>query len=262
MDVYDEIPLDRIRPDPGQPRHEFTDIERLAESIFHCGLLQVPVVRRGRGGEEDSDFFYLVAGERRWRALLWLANDGRWLSGKVFCLVKGEMTRSARVLAALAENDGRQDIPFWRAGYKYRELMDLGFTQLEIAARVSRPESHITACVLIAAGLHPDIVVRLDKIPDYLYRTQCLQLSRLLNEDYEPDLEAQSKLLDQFLIPGVKTKRPATKRRTPADKDRFFARFIKLKHGAVYVPAEFREAVKSIVDWIEGRASRITESTQ
>src|SRR5688572_29716764 len=59
-----ELPIDRIHPNPDQPRRRFDEQElaRLAESIGRHGVLQ-PVVVRERDGSYE-----LVVGERRWRA--------------------------------------------------------------------------------------------------------------------------------------------------------------------------------------------------
>src|SRR5688500_8151803 len=59
-----ELELDRIRPNPFQPRKTFEPaaLEELAESLRHHGVLQ-PLTVRSLGGA-----FELIAGERRWRA--------------------------------------------------------------------------------------------------------------------------------------------------------------------------------------------------
>ena len=61
-----EIALDRIVPDPDQPREAFDEesIDRLAGSLRTRGVLQ-PL--RVRWSEEQSRYV-LIAGERRWRA--------------------------------------------------------------------------------------------------------------------------------------------------------------------------------------------------
>ena len=55
------LPIDRIVPNPGQPRHHFdqTALEELAASIRRYGILQPLTVRQTAGG------WALVAGERR-----------------------------------------------------------------------------------------------------------------------------------------------------------------------------------------------------
>ena len=59
------IPLDRIEPNPDQPRMEFdeTSLDELAASIREHGVLQPILVRPREQGR-----YQLVAGERRWRA--------------------------------------------------------------------------------------------------------------------------------------------------------------------------------------------------
>ncbi len=61
-----EIRLDRIQPDPNQPRHSFDEerLQELAASIREQGVLQPIVVEY----IDEGNFFRLVHGERRWRA--------------------------------------------------------------------------------------------------------------------------------------------------------------------------------------------------
>ena len=61
------IGVDRIVPNPAQPRRLFTDeaILRLADSIRIHGMIQPLCVRRP---DKDSEVYELVAGERRLRA--------------------------------------------------------------------------------------------------------------------------------------------------------------------------------------------------
>jgi ParB-like chromosome segregation protein Spo0J len=40
LNMFQNIPLDKIDPNPDQPRDHFTGIEELAESILEEGLLQ------------------------------------------------------------------------------------------------------------------------------------------------------------------------------------------------------------------------------
>jgi len=58
------IPLDKIRPNPFQPREAFSkeELEELAESIKGSGLVQ-PILVRKKG-----ETYEIIAGERRWRA--------------------------------------------------------------------------------------------------------------------------------------------------------------------------------------------------
>ncbi|MCL4491060.1 MAG: ParB/RepB/Spo0J family partition protein [Nitrospirae bacterium] len=65
-----KIPVDKIRPNPFQPRRFFDQnaLEELAKSIKQDGLNEPVIVRKVN--EEDSEFlFELIAGERRLRAV-------------------------------------------------------------------------------------------------------------------------------------------------------------------------------------------------
>lgn len=63
-DRVQKISIDKIKPDPKQPRSVFDDklIGELAQSIKRHGILQPLVVT------QQNDEYYIVAGERRWRA--------------------------------------------------------------------------------------------------------------------------------------------------------------------------------------------------
>ncbi|HYO30892.1 MAG TPA: ParB/RepB/Spo0J family partition protein, partial [Thermomicrobiales bacterium] len=61
-----EIRLDRIEPDPEQPRRTFDEakLAELAESIRQEGILQAIAVRY----DHEADRYVILHGERRWRA--------------------------------------------------------------------------------------------------------------------------------------------------------------------------------------------------
>ena len=59
------LPIDKIEPNPDQPRHEFDEsaLKELAVSIREIGVI-VPITVRQMEGEN----YQIIAGERRWRA--------------------------------------------------------------------------------------------------------------------------------------------------------------------------------------------------
>ena len=62
-----EIPVDRIRPNPAQPRlhYEPRALEELAESIRENGLIQPILVQ----SPDEEGWYELIAGHRRWLAV-------------------------------------------------------------------------------------------------------------------------------------------------------------------------------------------------
>ncbi len=128
-----EIPVDRIRPNPNQPRRAFAreGLEELAESIRAYGILQPLTVRRTETGYE------LVAGERRLRAAR-LAG-----LGSVPCLV-ARVGEEDSALLALIENLQRRDLDFWEEAEALARLISLyGLSQEQAAEKLGKSQSGV-----------------------------------------------------------------------------------------------------------------------
>ncbi len=111
------IELDRIVPDPDQPRKEFEPgaLEALAGSLRDRGQLQPVRVR----WSADAGRWVIVSGERRWRAarMAGLAN--------LACIeAKGEMTPGEILEDQLVENCIREDLKPIEQARAFRALLD------------------------------------------------------------------------------------------------------------------------------------------
>jgi ParB family chromosome partitioning protein len=129
-----EIPLDRIRPNPGQPRVRFADAElaTLTASIREHGVLQPILVT------ETIDGYQLVAGERRWRA-------ARAAGLERIPAVVRQLDTATQLEIALVENLQREDLDPIEAAHGFRRLIDeFGFSQEQVAIRVGRARSTVT----------------------------------------------------------------------------------------------------------------------
>jgi len=127
-----EIEIDRISPNPDQPRQQFDpeSLAALASSIRQHGLLQPLVVTRSGAG------YSIVAGERRWRAA-----RAAGLAA-VPAIVKETSPQSILELA-LVENLQRADLsPLEEAG-AYQMLVERGLTQEQVATRVGRSRAAV-----------------------------------------------------------------------------------------------------------------------
>lgn len=123
-----EVELDRIRPNPHQPRDEFDEsaLDGIAASLRDHGVLQPLVVR------EVTDGFELIAGERRWRAAQRAGLE------RVPVVVRDASPRESLEIA-LVENLQREDLNPIEEARAYELLVDeMGLTQEEVAARVGR----------------------------------------------------------------------------------------------------------------------------
>jgi len=127
-----QVAVDRIRPNPRQPRTEFDEaaLAELAASVRVQGVLQPLLVR------PDGDGSYeLVAGERRLRA-------ARLAGLRDVPVVVREVSDRESLELALIENIQRDDLsPLEEAAAYQRLIDDFGHTQEDIATRVgkSRP---------------------------------------------------------------------------------------------------------------------------
>ena len=132
-----ELELQRIRPNPEQPRLAIDDtaLEALAESIRQHGVLQPIVVSLADHGD---DVYLLIAGERRWRAAQ------RAGLRTIPALVK-EAAPRARLELALVENVQREDLTPLELAAAYRALIeDHDLTQEQVAQRVGKSRVTVT----------------------------------------------------------------------------------------------------------------------
>lgn len=131
------LPIHSIKPNPFQPRQQFSgeELEALAESIKMHGLLQPVLVRPKEDGYE------LVAGERRWRAAQ--------LAGltEIPAIVR-HCSDDELLALALIENLQREDLNPLDEAQAYRVLMEkFGLTQEAIAERVGKSRTAIANTV-------------------------------------------------------------------------------------------------------------------
>ena len=125
------IPLDRMFPNPDQPRKKFepTALVELAASIRSNGLLQPITVRPVEGKLE------IVAGERRWRAHCLLAEQGELPGGVILAHVR-EMDVQQRDIEAIVENLSRADITPMEEARAFKRVLDTGMTEDELARKL------------------------------------------------------------------------------------------------------------------------------
>ena len=133
--VGSELPLREIHANPLQPRRRFSteSLEELVQSIRQHGVLQPVVVCRAPAGG-----YYLIAGERRWRAAK-LAKLER-----IPVVVREHVDDADRVALALIENLQREDLTPIEEARAYHHLRsELGLSQEEIARRVGKDRSTV-----------------------------------------------------------------------------------------------------------------------
>ncbi|HIP44106.1 MAG TPA: ParB/RepB/Spo0J family partition protein [Sulfurospirillum arcachonense] len=134
QDLVREINLNRISPNPYQPRKYFNEkaIKELSESIKKHGLLQPIIVV-----EKDDDYM-ILAGERRFRAT---KEAGFETIRAIVADIESENLREL----AIIENIQREDLNPIELGVAYKELIEeYNITQEGLSEIIKKSRTQIT----------------------------------------------------------------------------------------------------------------------
>ena len=128
------LPVSSIEPNRNQPRKNFdkAELEELADSIKRYGVIQPLVVQK------KSDYYEIIAGERRWRA-------AKLAKLKEVPVVIKEYEPQEASEIALIENLQRSDLNPIEEANAYKSLIEeYDLRQEDVAARLSKSRSAIT----------------------------------------------------------------------------------------------------------------------
>ncbi len=149
------VGLERLHPNPHQPRRHFDDgeVQSLAESIKENGVLQPVLVRPH---PTLTGEYEIVAGERRWRAAK------RAGLARVPVVLR-QMDDVKALEIAIVENVQRQNLSPVEEAQGYRRLVEeYGYSQQDLARMIGKSRSHI-ANTLRLLNLPHDLAMMLDR---------------------------------------------------------------------------------------------------
>lgn len=173
------IGIDRIQPDPNQPRKTFVQetLESLAESIKEIGGIIDPLTVEY---SENNDCFQIISGERRYRAAKISGLD------KLPCVVK-EVDEKTRYLIQFIVNLQREDIPPLEEAAGIKCLKEkYGYTQVRIAQILDKSNSYVSQIL----GLK-----RLSEQAQEIVQASKLSKEVLIQASREKDPEKQMEIL-------------------------------------------------------------------
>jgi len=147
------IPVDKIRPNPDQPRKALGELRELTDSIKEKGVLEPLLVRF----MPRDDCYHIISGERRYHA-----SRAAGLR-EVPCIEK--IADDAETLElALIENLQRKDLtPFEEADGLQRLAEQFDYTHDDIAKKIAKARSSVTETMSLRV------------IPENV-RKQCMEL--------------------------------------------------------------------------------------
>jgi ParB family chromosome partitioning protein len=132
-----ECAIEDVHPSADNPRQRFDEqkLNELAESIRNQGVVQPLVVRQRPA--QDGGGFWLIAGERRWRA-------AQRAGLKSVPVVVKEVAEQQAYELTLVENLQREDLnPIEEAEAYQRLSTELGYTQEQLAQRVGKDRATV-----------------------------------------------------------------------------------------------------------------------
>ena len=164
------IPIEKIRPNPDQPRKFIGDVSELANSIREKGVLEPLLVRY----VPREDTFYIISGERRYHA-----SQAAGLH-ELPCIEK--IADDAETLElALIENLQRKDLtPFEEADGLQRLADHFAYTHDDIAKKIGRARSSVTESMSLR--VIPEEVRRTCVESGIVSKSLLLQVARQPNE--------------------------------------------------------------------------------
>ena len=130
------VDVAQIQPNPHQPRSKFDDalLQELADSIGEHGIIQPLIVT---AATDARDRYWLVAGERRWRA-------ARLAGLAEVPVIVREATPQQLMEWALVENVQRADLNALEEAAAYAALVqEFNLTQAEVAQRIGKSRSAV-----------------------------------------------------------------------------------------------------------------------
>jgi ParB family chromosome partitioning protein len=179
------IPLEKIDPNPEQPRTEFGDLTELTASIAEKGVLEPLLVRPSR----LTGRWMIIAGERRFRA-------ARAAGLTEVPCVEMEVDAGTVAEIALIENMQRKDLTVWEEADGLLALCErFGYTHDEVARKVGKSRTTVTEALSIAA-IPPD-VRDICRQADVSAKSVLLQIVR------QPDDEGMRRLATQIASRGL-----------------------------------------------------------
>lgn len=158
------VPIDRIDPNPDQPRQVMGDLSELMASIAEKGIIE-PLIVRQRGSR-----YQIVAGERRYQAA---AQVGL----RDLPVVIRDVDDTEIIEVALVENLQRKDLGAFEEAEAMASLADkCGYTHEDLARRLGKSRTSVTESLALADM--PADVRNLCRLADISSKSLLLQVVR------------------------------------------------------------------------------------
>jgi len=179
------IPVDKIDPNPEQPRSDFGDLTELTASIAEKGVLEPLLVKPNR----LTGRWMIIAGERRWRS-------AQRAGLKEVPCVEMEVDEGTVAEIALIENMQRKDLTVWEEADGLLALCDrFGYTHDDVARKVGKSRTTVSEALAIARI--PEDVREVCRTAEINAKSSLLQIVR------QPDDESMRRFAKEIASRGL-----------------------------------------------------------
>jgi ParB family transcriptional regulator, chromosome partitioning protein len=158
------VPIERVDPNPDQPRQAMGDLSDLVASLAEKGIIE-PLIVRQRG-----DRYQIIAGERRYQAAI--------RAGLVeLPVVVRDVDDTEMLELALVENIQRKDLTAFEEAEALQSLtVRCGYTHEDLAKRLGKSRTSITESLSLTTI--PTDVRKVCRLADISSKSILLQVAR------------------------------------------------------------------------------------
>jgi ParB family chromosome partitioning protein len=178
-----QIPIDRIDPNPNQPRQVMGDLSELMASIAEKGVIE-PLIVRSRG-----DRFQIIAGERRYQAAVQVGL-------RELPVVIRDVDDNEVIELALVENIQRKDLTAFEEAEALSHLAQKSaYTHEALARKLGKSRTSITES--LALNGMPEEIKNLCRLADISSKSLLLQIVR------QPTTQKMTALIEKIATGGA-----------------------------------------------------------
>jgi ParB family chromosome partitioning protein len=223
------IAIDKLVPNPQQPRSDLGDLSDLVASVREQGVLEPLLVR-----PSDVGRFMIIAGERRYRASIEAGLK------EVPCIELDVDDRGVAEIS-LIENLQRKDLTAFEEADGLRALVDrFGYTHEQIAKRIGKSRTSITESLSI--GSLPVEVREECRRADIASKSMLLQVVR------QPSVDEMKAFVHKVQSTGMTRDEARGTRSEKSQRPRPYVFRFNAKNQSYSVEVRFRKAHASADD--------------
>ena len=199
------IDIDKIEPNPHQPRKQFGDLSEMVASIKEKGILE-PILVRSFEGQ-----FQIIAGERRYQAAKAAGLH------RLPC-IEVDVDHRGMLEISLIENLQRKDLTAFEEAAALQSLVEqFRYTHDEIARKLGKSRTVVTE--MLALNRMPEEIQERCRQADIVSKSMLLQVVR------QETVEEMHRLLDRIAGDGMSREEARRFNRTPEKAGRRAKRF-------------------------------------